>query len=71
MASGYVFAVSCAWCGGDLRPVVESRATGAETVAVACCDGCSKEWVVVVQLRWLPKAESARRQRTREKARVA
>lgn len=49
--NGYLLEVSCAHCGNELDHVNAVSRAGTESVAVAKCSACSREWIVSVHLR--------------------
>lgn len=70
--TGYRFAVVCPQCGGGLAHL-NGSALGSESVAVARCEPCAREWVVRVYLAPLetPEQRSARERQERRRGRLA
>jgi hypothetical protein len=68
--TGYLFAATCGYCGGRLAHV-NGSATGSQTLAVAKCGHCAREWCVTVTLRPLVAEASRRRAELRGREEVS
>lgn len=52
---GYRFDCLCPRCGGCLEHVNGTSQAGSQSIAVARCEPCKREWTVNVQLREMPR----------------
>lgn len=70
--SGYRFSVACPSCAGHVDHL-NGSALGSESVAVARCEPCAREWMVRVYLCPLdtPEQRSARERKAARKGRLA
>lgn len=58
----YLVPLTCHYCRGALRHVNGTRhADSCEQTAIAECEACGREWLLLVQLRPIVQPESRRR----------
>ena len=67
--SGYHFSLACPSCLGPVAHV-NGSALGSESVAVARCEPCAREWVVRVYLAPLETPEQRRARERQERRRA-